>query len=1602
MRKITFIDTEVSTQSNRILDYGAIKSTGESFHESTLRSLKTFLVGTEFLCGHNIIHHDLRFLQESLGYGEFSNLLSENNVIDTLYWSALLFPLRPYHRLLKDDKLQTEELNNPLNDAIKARDLFYDEVTAFQALPFTLKHIYYALLHGQTEFAAMFRFLQITGNQSAEELSILIREYFANRFCSNVDLNGIIAEYPVELAYCLALINADDDYSITPRWVLMTYPKVDVLMQRLRGIPCMHGCDYCRSKLDVFRGLKQFFGYDAYRDFDGVPLQEQAVKAAVSNKSLLAIFPTGGGKSITFQVPALMAGKNTKGLTVVISPLQSLMKDQVDNLEQLNITDAVTINGLLDPIERAEAFRRVESGEATMLYISPESLRSKSIERLLLGRRIARFVIDEAHCFSAWGQDFRVDYLYIADFIKNICEKKNLPDIIPVSCFTATAKQNVVHDIMQYFQTKLGLTLTLFSASASRKNLSYQVIKKEDAQKYEKVRELLELKKCPTIIYVSRTSKATQLAERLNQDGYFAKAYHGKMDKKEKSDNQDAFIRGEIDIMVATSAFGMGVDKKDVGMVIHYDISDSLENYVQEAGRAGRDQSIHAECFILFNDEDLNKHFLLLNQTKISIQEIQQIWKAIKDTTRNRTRMSNSALEIAREAGWDDNVKDIETRVKTAIAALEDAGYIKRKQNMPRVYADSIQAKSAIEAIDKIRSSKLFQPYEEEQAGRIIKKLISSRSRKHAESETPEARVDYISDDLGMPKDKVLHLIQLLREAKVLADAKDLTAYMEERGSLGKALLTLTYFRELETYLIEQLQDQPMVLNIKELNELADASGIKKTSPDRIRRIMNYWAIKNIIERETSRYSKNHIKITLKREKDKVKGELKKRHEVAEFILRYLEEKNQNNDAEMEFSVLELKDEFDFQMQLLMQKTTTQEVEEALFYLSKIGALKIEGGFLVTYNAISIERLIKDNKIRFKTEDYQKLKLYYEQKMQMIHIVGEYAKKMMENYNEALQFVQDYFELEYSSFLRKYFKGTKGDEIQRNLTPEKFRQLFGALSPEQLKIIKDKQSQYIVVAAGPGSGKTRILVHKLASLLLMEDVKHEQLLMITFSRAAATEFKKRLFDLIKNAAHFVEIKTFHSYCFDLLGRIGNLEKSTNIIAEASQKIEQGEVELSKITKTVLVIDEAQDMDQHECRLIMALIEKNTDMRVIAVGDDDQNIFSFRGSDSKYMQELLNQENAKLYELITNFRSKANLVMYTNLFAKMIQHRLKSSIIMPFQNDHGNIQVTQYQSKQLIVPVVQSMIDQGIQGSTCIMTKSNQEALQVTGLLQKNGISAKLIQSNEEYNLMNLVEIRYFLKELQLLEESYLIAKEQWEEAKEKLTARYSRSNNLPICLRLISDFDQVNPTYKYTSDWMLFLRESKEEDFYSNDSAPIAVATIHKSKGREFDHVIMILCDYYLNSDENRRLLYVGMTRAKQSLSIHYNGTYLDNLKNLRHGMIENLIYQKDTTIYSDSNLIMYQLSYSDVYLSYFHRTQRYIERLLSGDELLVDEEGCLDQANHRILKFSSKFKNVLANQKAKGFQPVKAKVNHILYWREEESGEEIMVLFPEVELAKP
>jgi len=1599
MSSVAFVDVEVEPKSHRILDIGSIRDDGSSFHKTSVAEFIQFLNGTRFVCGHNIFRHDLRFIGKAL----VDAGIDIANVIDTLHLSPLLFPTKPYHALLKDDKLQSDDTNNPLNDSIKAKDLFYDEITAFRHSDDSLKQIFYLLLHNQTEFRSFFSYI---GYSSAEpDIEALIRRTFENEICAQAGVGKIIAAHPVELAYCLSLIysfvNHRKIHSITPPWVLKNYPEVERIMLRLRNTPCVSGCAYCNNALNIHNGLKRFFGFDSYRTFGGEPLQEKAVKAAIDNKSILAVFPTGGGKSITFQVPALISGENSRGLTVVISPLQSLMKDQVDNLEKAGITEAVTINGLLDPIERAKSFERVEDGSASLLYISPESLRSKTIERLILGRKIIRFVIDEAHCFSAWGQDFRVDYMYIGDFIRQIQEKKNLEDGIPVSCFTATAKQKVVEDIRDYFREKLSLELELFTSKASRTNLKYKVFEKgNEEEKYQAVRDLLEEKQCPAIIYVSRTRKAYLLAERLNSDGFNARPYHGKMNVQEKTANQNAFISGEVSVMVATSAFGMGVDKKDVGMVIHYEISDSLENYIQEAGRAGRDENIEADCFVLFNDEDLGKHFILLNQTKLSIKEIQQVWKAIKDITRFRSTVSNSALEIARKAGWDDNVAEIETRVITAIAALEDAGYLKRGQNMPRIFANSILSKNAQEAIDKIKVSERFEEKQKETGIRIIRKLFSSKSRKQSGDEAAESRVDYISDHLGIVKEEVINIINLLREEKILADAKDLTAFIRKGESKNHSISIVESYSKIENFLLPRFEEEEKTIHLKALNEEAELNGCAGVSPNKIKTIINFWAIKNWIRRQNLEYSRNHMAVLCLHPKEILKEKLERRHALAKFIIEYLYWKSikdavageeEKEEVLVEFSVHELMAAYENSPGLFKFDICIDDIEDTLFYLSRIEAIKIEGGFLVVYNRLTIERLEQDNKKRYKVENYQKLHQFYENKVQQIHIVGEYAKKMISDYKDALQFVEDYFQLNYTSFLNKYFKGSRQTEIRRNLTPAKFRQLFGELSPTQLKIINDSETKYIVVAAGPGSGKTRVLVHKLASLLLMEDVKHEQLLMLTFSRAAATEFKKRLLKLIGNAANYIEIKTFHSYCFDLLGKVGSLGKSDEILKKTVEKIENHEVEPSRITKTVLVIDEAQDMDEDEFNLISALIKQNEDMRVIAVGDDDQNIFEFRGASSKYLKQFMRLDNSGKHELLENYRSKANLVEFSNQFVRRIHNRLKHAPIIANQTGNGRIKVVRYQSENLITPLVQDIFSTGLAGTSCVLTKTNEEALQITGLLLKYGIPARLIQTNDGFSLYNLEEVRFFLNRLNLAGDDYIICDDAWSEAKQDLKNRFSRSTKLEICKNIIKDFEATNTKKKYKSDLEVFIRESKLEDFIGGNGETIFVSTIHKAKGREFDNIFLMLENFNAAADDAKRLMYVAMTRAKHNLVIHLNSGFLDGIE------AADTEWVVDNETYLLPGELVMQLTYKDVWLDYFINRQYPVSKLVSSDELKFSGDECFNLKGQSVLKFSKQFVNQIETLKSNQYELKKALVNFIIYWQKESSEQEIKIILPEL-----
>lgn len=1620
-RNIAFVDTEVGLKDHKIHDIGALRDDGATFHQASQTALDQFLQEgkVDYICGHNLIHHDAHYLHLN-GF-----------LIDTLYLSPLLFPKRPYHHLVKDDKLMSEQMNNPVNDCEKAKELLMDEIAAWNLLSENKRKIFTLLLQHEKEFRGFLMYVgaietddsisddtilnHAISDHAIIEVSEFILSEYKNHICAHADIPALAAQSPCGLAYALALIGTDDYQSVTPGWVLHNYPEVEHFIYVLCHTQCADGCEYCNRMLDIHYNLKQLFGYDAFRTYDGEPLQEQASQAAVDGKSLLAIFPTGGGKSLTFQLPALMDGRTVHGLTVVISPLQSLMKDQVDNLADRGFTDAVTINGLLDPISRSLAIERVLSGDATLLYIAPEMLRSNTIERILMARHVVRFVIDEAHCFSAWGQDFRVDYLYIGKFIKKYQERKFGKDameknhgrtLIPVSCFTATAKQKVVQDICDYFKYWLGTDLQLFASSASRTNLHYSVIHVDsDGNKYSLLRSLVEKTDCPTIIYVSRTKRTRELAQKLTRDGISALPYNGKMDADEKVHNQEAFMSDEVRIIVATSAFGMGVDKSDVGLVIHYDISDSLENYVQEAGRAGRNPHLNAKCYVLYSDEDLDKHFVLLNQTKLSISEIQQVWKAIKELTRVRSNVSCSALEIARQAGWDNSVSDIETRVRTALSALEQSGYIERGNNIPHVYATGITVKNMDEARLRLTESPLFSEDEMQNAIRIIKSLITQKHIAKAQDSEAESRIDYLADILGLSKRDVISSVERMRQEGILADTRDISAYLQDiSDNQRKPQQMLENFAKLERYILEHIPDESLQITYKQFNDNAVHDGINTSTEKQIRTLLYFLVVKGYAHKKED--GSRNLVVTRDKDKETIIQRFERRIEVCRFIIERLyclAKENNSKEKPLQFSVVELLNELKASNQSLFSDFSSlqlEDVEEALLYLSKIGAMKLEGGFLVLYNAMAIKRT-KELRLRYKQEDYRMLNEFYKQKIQQIHIVGEYANLMVRDYNAALQYVQDYFQMDYHRFILKYFKGNREVEIERNVTPSKYKKLFGMLSKRQKEIIDDHESRCIVVAAGPGSGKTRVLVHKLASLLLLEDVKHEQLLMLTFSRAAATEFKQRLMELIGNVAHFVEIKTFHSYCFDLLGRVGNLDEAGDVVKQAAEMIKNGEVEPNRISKTVLVIDEAQDMSKDDYDLVTALMKANEEMRVIAVGDDDQNIYEFRGSNSQYLYELTQTEHSRFFEMTENYRSRRHIVDAANDFARNIRQRIKSNPIISMSQEDGEVKIVKHpyeiQEKRVYMyqPILEDVIrlqtssnQKATDGSSdkknetiSILTQTNEEAVIMLALLHSHSINAKLVQSMDGLRFWNLAEVRYFLKKIdQGLKEtkSPIIPDNIWEAAKHQTYQKYASSQALPYLRRSLQIFEQTNRA-KYYSDLKEFVFESSVEDFCDITESDIVVSTIHKAKGHEFDHVLMLITHPEHPTDEILRRYYVGMTRAKQTLTIHTNGNLFDTLHTAQH------LY--DAQAYDEPNEIVLQLSHKDVNLGFSKPHKDTILSLRSGMPLTYHDHClCLPATSRDIAQLSIKMNEKIGKWELKGYKVTTAKIRFIVAWKSKEA----------------
>ena len=406
--------------------------------------------------------------------------------------------------------------------------------------------------------------------------------------------------------------------------------------------------DFSSSKpLDI---LKNIFGHNGFK-----PQQLEIITRILNREgNTLGIMPTGGGKSVCFQIPALIR----ENLTIVVSPLIALMKDQIDNLTKKGIYTAFFVNSSISENTKEKIIDLVEKKKVKLLYLAPESLKSERILEVLKKLDIGLFVIDEAHCISTWGHNFRPDYLRIPEII----EELNNPQILAL---TATATKDVEKDIQKQFKTQC----KVFKASFDRPNLYIDVLQLEKNVKKELfLVSLLKQLKGSTIIFVTYRTTSEKISEILNSNGVNSVHYHAGLDKEIREKIQNQFISGEARVIVATIAFGMGIDKADIRNIIHYNIPQSIENYYQEIGRAGRDGDI-SNCIVLFTKTDESKIKDLISSSWPDEHKIKNIISYLK------SRNSKYIFTTAKKICFDCDIKEIP--VNLILHRLEESGAIK-------------------------------------------------------------------------------------------------------------------------------------------------------------------------------------------------------------------------------------------------------------------------------------------------------------------------------------------------------------------------------------------------------------------------------------------------------------------------------------------------------------------------------------------------------------------------------------------------------------------------------------------------------------------------------------------------------------------------------------------------------------------------------------------------------------------------------------------------------------------------------------------------------------------------------------------------------------
>ncbi|GAA4230183.1 RecQ family ATP-dependent DNA helicase [Sagittula marina] len=1548
------IDLEVDPSNAKIFGLAAVRSddrpalkTMGGISEGFLDQLEAQIGDVAHSIGHNILKHDLEhLLARRPGIGKLTQA-----PIDTLWLNPLAFPRNPYHHLVKhyhDGRLASGHVNDPELDARLVFEVLANQLDAFAKMlevePDALAAFHYLTTRMERAggFDAVFSYVRGRSCPSYDEASAAIMRLLEARAC------GLRVEQTLRrlsspqngwpMAYALSWITVAGGDSVMPPWVRAQFREASLIVRHLRDTSCKDPtCGWCAEQNDPVRALEKWFGFPSFRpkpvDPEGRPLQERIVDEAMSGNSLLGILPTGTGKSLCYQVPALSRFDKIGALTVVISPLVALMADQVQGMERAGISCSVTINGMMSMPERQDALDKVRMGDAGILIISPEQLRSTSIRSVLAQREVGLWAIDEAHCVSKWGHDFRPDYRYLGRFIKEFSGDQSPA---PVLCLTATAKPEVVADIVEHFQTKAGIELLPLDGGASRTNLAFEVRPTNKASKLSDVMSVLDELlpaegRSGAVIYCSSRKETERVAEFLKSQGVDAAHFHAGMSADDKQAVQEQFRVGALRVIAATNAFGMGIDKPDIRLVVHADIPGSLENYLQEAGRAGRDRE-DAHCVLLFAADDVERQFRLTASSRLARHEIGAILKALRridERTKKTGKIvatsgeivrSEKDLEFERDSATDD------TRVKTAVSWLEEAHLVSREENRVQVFPSSLRVRSVDEAKKRLAEADLTSAHRK-QLMAIVAHLVSAPADQGVST-------DELCGVAGISPGALPKAMATLETLGISRNDVAMTVFVHV-GVAKSSMHNLALASSLESDLIALMQElspdlddrAPAPLNLAETCQSLRDKGHPDVRPDAVDKLVRGIAQDgrsqdggrgNISLRKASR---NTLMVTLVRPWKTVEETARLRRLAAELLLNYLigrlAKGVRGKDLQVETTIGDLLAQLtqDAFLNSSGVRDMTKLMERALLWLHEQGVLTLGKGLTVFRSAITV--YIDPAGGQFTQTHFTPLEDHYGEQTLQTHVMAAYAETGLRSKNDAERLSEDYFLLNKEQFMKRWMPGM-GREVRRQTTSASWEAIVEKLGNkgQQEIVTDDRDRTNVLVLAGPGSGKTRVLVHRIAYLLRMKREDPRGILVLAYNRHAAAEIRVRLRALVGDDAIGVTVCTCHAMAMKLVGAsfVGQRADSKDfddIVMEAVRQLEgeglsKSEAEAQRDTLIQgyrwILVDEYQDIGPEEYQLISAIAGRSLEdadlkLSLFAVGDDDQNIYAFNGASVGFIRKFEEDYKARPAFLVENYRSTHHIIAASNAVISAAPDRMKLDHEIRINADRrrdpeggvlaqadsvgqGRVQLLNVPAgdgPQAIAAVDEMMRLSKLDpdwswASTAIISRDWKRLGAVRTYAEKQGIKVEM--ANQDLpNIWRLRETQALVASLRRRQGELLGVADIIDLLNEQSGNKWVdllAEGIAELAKELKTKTMPVPDIIEWVAEWS---RETRGEQ------RGLLLLTAHRAKGLEFDHVAILDGGWDRASkkedrDAPRRLFYVAMTRAKKSLIVMTAGEH--------------------------------------------------------------------------------------------------------------------------------